>query len=573
MAIWNRAPSETKTQDAQEIKTTYSDGSDGLESPAYEYGEGEGHPAGHTALHKGLGSRQITMIAIGGALGTGLIIGTGKALAQAGPASILISYTLIGMLVFLVMCALGEMAAWIPEPGGFVPYATRYVDPALGFALGYTYWFKYLITTPNQLTAAALVIQYWVPANKVNPGVFIAVFLVSIIAINYLGIKFFGELEFVLSSAKVLVIVGLIILSLVLALGGGPDHDRKGFRYWKEPGAFAPYIATGALGNFLGLWSSMITAVFAYLGIELVGVTVGETKNPRKNIPAAIKLTFYRILFFYVLSVLFLGMLVPYNSPKLLGANKKSNSASASPFVLAISLAGIKGLPGFINGCILLFVFSASNSDLYIASRTIHGLALRGQAPAFLARTNKAGVPIYSLGISAAVACIAFLNCADSSKAVFNYLINLVTIFGLLSWISILVSHICFVKARKAQGVPLADVPYRAPLGIWGSYVALFFCCLIALTKNFSVFTRSPKTYGAFDYKNFVTGYLGIPLYLILIFGWKVGMKSKRVKASKADLFGGKAVIDREQREADALDAEKLDGKGWFYRRFVAWLF
>ena len=193
------------------------------------------HPDSHLAhmtdpkmrLHRGLKARQVTMIAIGGAIGTGLIIGTGAALARAGPGSILISYTIVGFIVYLVMCALGEMAAWLPLESGFTGYAARFCDPALGFALGYTYWFKYIIVTPNQLTAAALVIQYWVPREKVNPGVFIAVFLVVIIAINYLGIRFFGEFEFWLSSLKVLTIVGLILLSLILMLGGGPDHDRK----------------------------------------------------------------------------------------------------------------------------------------------------------------------------------------------------------------------------------------------------------------------------------------------------------------------------------------------------------
>jgi amino acid transporter len=142
------------------------------------------------------------------------------------------------------MAALGEMAAWLPLPSGFSGYAVRFVDPALGFSLGWNYWFKYIIVTPNNLTAAALVMQYWVPRDKVNPGVFIAVFLVTIVAINYFGVRFFGEFEFWLSSIKVLVILGLILLSLILALGGGPDHDRKGFRYWKDPGAFKPYISS-----------------------------------------------------------------------------------------------------------------------------------------------------------------------------------------------------------------------------------------------------------------------------------------------------------------------------------------
>ncbi|TKA75145.1 hypothetical protein B0A55_03990 [Friedmanniomyces simplex] len=517
------------------------------------------------SLHRGLSARQVSMIAIGGAIGTGLIIGTGTALENAGPASILISYSFVGLIVYVVMAALGEMATWLPAAGGFVPYATRYgkilggVDPALGFAVGYTYWFKYLITTPNQLTAAALVIQYWCPPERVNPGVFIAIFLVAIIVFNYLGIRFFGELEFWLSSIKVLTIVGLIILMIILAAGGGPNHEATGFRYWHKPGAFAEYIVDGSLGKFLAVWSTMVTAVFAFLGTELIGVTVGEAQNPRRNVPRAIRLTFWRIVIFYICSVFLLGLNVAYNDPLLTGATKKSNSAAASPFVVAIQIAGIKTLPGFLNGCILIFVFSAANSDLYIASRTIHGLALKGQAPGFLATTDKRGVPFYGLGLSALVCCIAFLNVSTSSKLVFGYFVNLVSIFGLLSWITILVSHICFIRARKAQGVPKSELRYQSPFGIWGSGIALFFCCLIALTKNFSVFVHS-DTYGNFDYKNFITGYLGIPLYLIMIAGWKLI----------------KHIIDADEQEWLAREAaEKASGKGpnSIYRHTLGYLF
>ncbi|KAF2430787.1 amino acid permease Dip5 [Tothia fuscella] len=581
MAIWHRKkadPSSSGEPYIEENKLDYQG--------HQQYVSGDGYPEGHivdssqpseTKLHRGLKARHITMIAIGGAIGTGLIIGTGKALARSGPASILISYTFVGFIVFMVMAALGEMAAWIPLGEGFSGYATRFCDPALGFALGYTYWFKYIIVTPNQLTAAALVIQYWVKPEKVNPGVFITVFLIVIVLINYIGVKYFGEIEFWLSSIKVLVICGLIILSLVLALGGGPDHDRKGFRYYKNPGAFKPYIDTGSTGKFLGFWSSMVTAVFAYLGTELVGVTVGEAQNPRKTIPRAIKLTFFRILVFYVLSVFLLGMIVPYNSKDLVFAAStkvNSSSASASPFVVAITLAGIKGLPGFINGCILLFVFSAANSDLYIASRTIYGLAAQGKAPAFLARTDRRGVPIYSLGLSTLFCLLAYLNTSSDSKVVFGYFVNLVTIFGLLTWISILVSHVYFVRARQAQGVPETSLAYKSPFGIWGSYVALFFCILISLTKNFDVFTKG--SYGNFDYKNFITGYLGIPLYIIMIFGYKIITKTKGVRPEEADLWSGKAEIDRE--EAEFLAEKEAMGKGSkdrgkFYKTYIGWLF
>lgn len=438
----------------------------------------------------------------------------------------------------------------------------------------YRYWFKYIILTPNQLTAAAMVISFWVDTERINPGVWITIFLVVIVAINYFGVRFFGEFEFWLSSFKVIVIIGLILLCFILMLGGGPEHDRKGFRYWKDPGAFATYIDDGAPGRFYAFWSTMVTATFAYLGTELVGVTVGEAQNPRKAIPQAIKLTFYRIVFFYVLSVLLLGTLVPYNSSELVFATSSddSNSAAASPFVVAIKMAGIPVLPHILNACILMFVFSASNSDLYIATRTIYGLSREGKAPAFLSWTDSRGVPVYSLGICSLIACIAYMNVSSDSKTVFGYFVDLVTIFGLLTWVSLLVTHIHFVRARKAQHVPESDLAFRAPFGTPGSYVALAFCVLIALTKSYDVFTHNPK-WGNFDYKTFITAYLGIPLYLMLIFGYKVFTGTKGVDPYEADLWTGKEEIDREEAEYIAARAMREPTGGWFYRKFVSWLF
>lgn len=419
-----------------------------------------------------------------------------------------------------------------------------------------------------------MVISFWVDVERINPGVWITIFLVVIVFINYFGVRFFGEFEFWLSSFKVIVIVALILLCFILMLGGGPDHDRKGFRYWKNPGAFNTYIDDGAPGRFYAFWSTMVSATFAYLGTELVGVTVGEAQNPRKTIPRAIKLTFYRILFFYVLSVLLLGTLVPYNSPELSSAtnSSNSNSAAASPFVVAIKLASIPVLPHILNACILIFVFSAANSDLYIATRTIYGLSREGKAPAFLSWTDNRGVPVYSLGVCSLIACIAYMNVSSDSQTVFGYFVDLVTIFGLLTWISLLVTHIFFVRARKAQNVPESDLAFRAPFGTGGSYFALVFCIIIALTKSYDVFTHSPE-WGSFDYKTFITAYLGIPLYLMLITGYKVFTGCKRVKPEEADLWTGKEEIDREEAEFLAVQAMREPTGGWFYEKFLSWLF
>lgn len=339
--------------------------------------------------------------------------------------------------------------------------------------------------------------------------------------------------------------------------------------------AFKPYIKDGDAGKFLGFWSCMVTATFAYLGTELVGVTVAEAQNPRKTIPRAIKLTFYRILFFYCLSVLLVGMIVPYNSPKLIFASTEAKTgASASPFVVAAEVAGVKVIPHILNACICIFVFSASNSDLYIASRTLYGLASDGNAPAIFKRTDSRGVPVYALGFSALFALLAFMNVSDDSTAVFGYFVNLTTIFGLMTWISILVTHIFWCRARKAQDIRNDALPYVAPLGVYGSYGALAVCIVVALTKNYDVFVGDFSA----KYKTFITGYLGIPVYLVLIFGHKSWTKSRGYKPHEVDFFTGKDIIDREENEFLAWKAAKKESEGpsrggWFYKTFVSWLF
>lgn len=244
-------------------------------------------------LKKELEARHVSMIAIGGSLGTGLLIGTGSSLASAGPVSILISYSFVGLLVYTVMSCLGEMAAFIPLDG-FTSYASRYVDPAVGFAVGYSYLFKYFIVTPNQLTAGAMVMQFWVSRDRVNPGVWITIFLALIVLINTVGVRFFGEFEFWLSSVKVLVMLGLILLLFIIMLGGGPNHDRTGFRFWRDPGAFKPYseAISGSKGKFVSFASVFALALFAYTGTELCGIVAAEAKNPRRSVPRAIKLAY-----------------------------------------------------------------------------------------------------------------------------------------------------------------------------------------------------------------------------------------------------------------------------------------
>ncbi|CCH58497.1 hypothetical protein TBLA_0A07060 [Henningerozyma blattae CBS 6284] len=531
----------------------------------------------HTdGLKKNLQARHVSMIAIGGSLGTGLLIGTGTSLSAAGPASMFIAYSFVGILVFFTMAAIGEMASYIPMDG-FTSYASRYVDPALGFAVGYCYLFKYLILCPNQLTAASLVIQYWIDRDTVNPGVWITIFLVVIVIINVAGVKFFGEFEFWLSSFKVLVMLGLILLMFILMLGGGPDHDRLGFRYWQHPGAFKPYsdAIDGSVGKFVAFVSVFVYALFAYLGIELTGIVAAEAYNPRKSVPRAVKLTVWRIVIFYLVTIFLLGMCVAYNDPRLLAAKGAGTSAAASPFVVAIQNSGIRVLPHIFNACVLIFVFSACNSDLYVGSRSLYSLAVDGKAPAIFKRTTSWGLPHYSLGVCVLFALLAYMNVSSGSAQVFNYFVNVVSIFGLLSWICIFITYIGFMRAVKVQGVDRSKFAYSAPFQPYGTYFSLAWCVFIAFIKNFTVFLGH-----SFDYKNFITGYIGLPVFVIFYFGYKFIKKTKIVKSHEVDLFTGKEVFDQQEIEGKILDQEKQirlrENKfslEWIYEKFLGNIF
>ncbi|KAL7933030.1 amino acid permease [Trichoderma chlorosporum] len=518
-------------------------------------------------LQNNLESRHITMIALGGALGTGILIGTGSALVQAGPAGVLIDYSIVGCVVFLVMAALGEMISYMPLPHGFGGFATCFVYPALGFATGYAYFLKYLLATPNRLSAFALIFQFWV-GDRVSPAVFIAIGLVLILVINSVNVRVFGEFEFWLSSLKFIILCGLIILMFVLAVGGGPTHQSTGFRYWPNPGAFAEYRLGGSAGKFVGVWSS----IYAFTGTELIGMTVGEAKHPRLAMPRAVKMTFFCIVFFYILSVFFLGMVIPSNSQELVFASKASTSAAASPFVVTIRLAKIRGLDHVINACLLIFVFSASNSDLYIATRALHAIAVDKKAPQIFQRTSNQGVPFYALGFCGLFCGLAYLGVGDGSKVVFGYLTNVRK--AILTWISILVTHIFFQRACKAQSIPQDRMLYKSPFGIAGSLAALCFLVLLILTKGFQVYI------GTFDYRNFIVQYIGIPVYLLCVFGYKFVYKMKRVRSSQADLVTGvpmetlaeeKARVEGEKTQLYA--SKKMSKASNLYSKGLSWLF
>ncbi|KAK4045964.1 amino acid transporter [Microbotryomycetes sp. JL201] len=489
-------------------------------------------------LHRGLKSRQISMIAIGFVRFVSL---DGTGLARGGPVGLFLGYAIMGAVCFCVMMSLGEMATYLPHKKGFAGYATRFVDPAMGFATGLNYLMKYLIVTPNNIVSGAIVVQYW--TDVVPVGAWIAIYIVGIVLVNLLGIRVFGEVEF--------------WMSLVIDLGGAPNRERLGFRYWREQ-PFSYYIFDNDTGVFLGVWAVMVNALFAYMGSELVGVTFGEAKNPRKTIPKTIKSTLFRLVFFYVGATFCLGLIVKANDPELLRSLKESTGAAASPFVLAIRRANIRVLPDILNASILLFVLSAANSDLYIGSRTLYALAAENHVPRIFMRTNSRGTPFVALAFCSAFCCLSFMAVSSGSRQVFTYFVALVTIFGALTWLSILFSHIRFMQALKAQGISRDTLPWKAPFQPYAAWFAFIVTSIVTLFKGFDAFT--PK----FNHKTFITSYLGLPIYIALYFGYKFWHKTKIIPLHEVDLISGRREFDEDEAQENERRGSKPQNKNIF---------
>ncbi|KAM7196928.1 Amino acid permease/ SLC12A domain containing protein [Naviculisporaceae sp. PSN 640] len=510
-------------------------------------------------LQRRLQSRHLQMIAIGGTIGTGLFIGSGSALATSGPAGALIAYAFIGSVVLSVMVALGEMATYIPISGAFTSYATRFVDPSIGFAMGWIYWFSWAITFALELTITGLLIQYW--DRDLHIAIFIAVFWVFITGCNLLPVSFYGELEFWFSMIKVVTVCGFLIFGICMNAGVG-DEGYLGFKYWNDPGAFNRSfgeVENESLATFVAFWSVMIQAGFSYQGTELVGIAAGETENPRKNVPSAIRKTFWRILFFFVFTVFFIGILIPYDDPRLISDdNEDSDYAASSPFVIAVQRAGVRHLPGIINAILLTVVLSAANSNVYSGSRILVGLANDGSAPKILAKTTAQGVPVYAVAVTAAFGLLAFLNVKSNAAVVFDWLLNITAVAGFITWANINVAHIGFQRALKARGISRDLLPYKAFWQPYYSYYGLFWSVLITLTQGFSAFMP-------WNTESFFVSYISLILWAVLFVGHKLVYRTSFVKPNEADITTGSLeTVD------ESAWVEKIPTTLW--GKFWAWL-
>jgi amino acid transporter len=412
----------------------------------------------------------------GGSIGAGLFVGSGEAFSNGGPASVLIGFLIIGCMLLCTVQALGELAVLYPVNGAFYSYAVRFLDPAWGFAMGWDYAIGWLTVLPFEITAAGLTIDFWRP--DINIGVWIATFLTILVIIQYFGVRGYGEVEFVLSMIKIVAIVGFIILGIIINAGGVPTDTRGyiGGRYWRDPGAFR--------NGFQGFCSVFVTAAFSFGGTELVGLAAAEAADPRKTLPQATKQVFWRITFFYVITLFLIGLNVPSDSGNLLSAS--NNNTKDSPFVLAISMAGIQGLPSVMNAVITISVISVANSCTFGSTRTIQALAQQGMAPRFFAYVDKKGRPLPCVVLQIAFGLLAFIGEGSNSSTVFNWLLSLTALSYFFVWGSICLSHIRFRAGWKHHGHSVDELPYKAQFGVAGSYFGVFLVC-ICLVATFYV--------------------------------------------------------------------------------------
>ncbi|KAF8211435.1 amino acid permease/ SLC12A domain-containing protein [Mycena galopus ATCC 62051] len=539
-------------------KTTAEDVRDG--SSDVESGSQYKSENGEHKLVRQLKNRHIAMISIGGVIGTGLFLNTANSLSIGGPVGMLLAYLAVGSITYSVMISLGEMVAYLPIPGGHIKLAERFVDPAFSFTMGWNYWYNWTVVLPAELSAAAVLINYW--NTSVNNAVWITIILLVVIGINMCGAGVYGEAEFIFASIKVITITGLIILGIVLDLGGGPDHDRIGFRYWKNPGPFVQYNhIAGAKGRFLGWWAVMTQAAFSYIGTEIVAIAAGEAKNPRRNLPKAIKRVYIRILLFYIGGVIIIGLLVPSNSP---GLSLSNGTAASSPFVIAIQRSGIKALPSIINACLLTSAWSAGSSDLYTSSRALYGLAAAGNAPRIFLKALPNGLPIASLLFCSAFALLAYMGIQSSSERVFTWFSNMTSVAGLMTWFGISLTYLRFYKGMKVQGYERKELPFASSLQPFAAWYAMCFCLLICFFSGWEVFLK-----GGWVTSTFVTTYLPFALFPVLYVGskfyyWKNGSSLYWVPAEKMDFVTNIAEI-----EADTHDDPPPKNK---IEAFWAWL-
>jgi lysine-specific permease len=467
-------------------------------------------------LQRKLKARHLTMISLGGAIGTGLFLGSGPAIHSAGPGGALVAYAVIGIMVYFIMTSLGELASFMPVSGAFSTYASRFIDPALGFALGWNYWFTWAMTLAAELSAATMVMKFWFPDS--SSFLWSSLFLVLIFLLNYVSVKGYGEGEYWFSLIKVATIIIFIVVGILMIFGimNGEAIGFKNFTVGDAPFA----------GGFLATLGIFIAAGFSFQGTEIVGVAAGESEDPAKNVPRAVRSIFWRIFLFYILAIVVIGLIVPYTNSNLQG-----HTIMVSPFTMVFEKVGLAFAASVMNAIILTAVLSAGNSSLYVTSRMLYSMAKEGLAPRIFGKLNKRGIPIWGLVVTSLVGMLAFFASIFGDGVIYIWLMNAVGVTGFIFWLGIAASHYRFRKAYIAQGYSLDDLPYKSKWFPFGPIFSFVLCFFVLLAQNYQAFIGDD-----INWASVIAAYLGIPFFLIMWLGYKFIKKTKVIPIEECQI-------------------------------------
>ncbi|EAF5051907.1 amino acid permease [Listeria monocytogenes] len=469
----------------------------------------------HGEIRRDLKTRHLSMIAIGGSIGTGLFLASGNAIHTAGPGGALVAYIAIGIMVYFLMTSLGEMATYMPVSGSFSTYASRFVDPAFGFALGWNYWFNWAITLAVDISTAAIIVQFWLPNTPA--WLWSAIFLILIFGLNALSVKAYGESEYWFSIIKVATVIIFLIVG-VLTIAGILGGEVIGFSNFTA--GDAPFK-----GGFFAILGTFLIAGFSFQGTEMVGIAAGESATPETSVPKAIKQVFWRILLFYIFAIFIIGMIIPYTNPNLLSA--EATDVAISPFTLVFEKAGLAFAASVMNAVILTSVLSAGNSGLYASTRMLWAMARDKKAPKFLGKVNRRGIPMAALIVTTIVGAMTFITTlTENGTVIYTWLLSASGLTGFIAWVGIAISHYRFRKAFIKQGHDLSELKYKAKFFPFGPILALVLCILVIVGQDYAAFLKPEFTNPAWWQKIGIS-YIGLPIFLVFWLSFKFTNKTK----------------------------------------------
>ncbi|EEB08665.1 amino acid permease [Schizosaccharomyces japonicus yFS275] len=494
--------------------------------------------------------RHLYMIAIGGGIGTGLFIASGNILKNGGPASTIIGFIIMGAMLCCVVNALGEMCCMFPGKSSFSYYTRRFTDEATSFTQGVLYYCTWMVTFPAEVTAAGFVAQHWKKAQSFPIAGWISVFIIYVVAIACCGTRGYGEAEFFSSLLKVIAVLVFFFTAIIINCGAAPKGNYLGAHYWHDPGAFNH--------GFKGFCSVFVTSAYCLSGTEVVGLAAGHTKNPQKAIPSAVKKVFYRIVGFYIITLLLITFNVAYNDSRL-GTQSGFHNVT-SPFILAIEDGGIRVLPDIINAVILISILSVANTGVFTSSRTLYGMAIARQAPSVFAYVNSHGQPLVAVGLSFALGFLAYVNTTSGGEKLFSWLTNISGTGSLIVWIMLCASHLRMRLAMRAQGVSDDIMPYRSRFGLLFSVFAIAINALALIAQIWVAIWPAGGAKPSAEY--FFEQCIGVPIGIAAWIGWLLYRRVKFPSLRDIDLITGRydqAADYDEKAYQEALNEGKND--------------